>query len=115
ELHGGTIEARSEGEARGATFMVSLPLEAQIRAGGSALAPTRARQEIEEVHAIEGMRVLVIDDEPDARELLKTLLESCRVEVTTAASAAEGFELLQKGRPDVVLSDIAMPGEDGLS
>jgi signal transduction histidine kinase len=115
ELHGGTIEARSEGEGKGASFIVSLPVESYIRAGSGAVAPHSDRQQIERPHDVEGMRVLVIDDEPDARELIKALLESCHVDVTTAASAAEGFELLQSGRPDVVLSDIAMPGEDGLS
>ncbi len=117
ELHGGQIEARSEGLGRGATFVVSLPLQAPVRTHtGTTVAPSfDPSRDLLRPREVEGMRVLVIDDEPDARELLKTVLESCRVDVTTAASAAEGFEQLQSLRPDVVLSDIGMPGEDGLS
>jgi signal transduction histidine kinase/DNA-binding response OmpR family regulator len=115
ELHGGTISVESEGEGRGATFTASFPLDAQIRAASSAVSPRAHPTPVSAPREVEGMRILVIDDEPDARELLRTLLESCRVDVTTASSAAEGFELLQQRKHDVVLSDIAMPGEDGLS
>jgi CheY-like chemotaxis protein len=61
------------------------------------------------------MRVLVLDDEPDARDLLRALLESCKIEVTTASTAADAFEVVRRMNVDVVLSDIAMPVEDGLS
>jgi CheY-like chemotaxis protein len=61
------------------------------------------------------LRVLVVDDEPDARDLLKMLLESCKVRVQTASSASEAFEAIQGSELDVLLSDIAMPGEDGFS
>ncbi|MDB4934574.1 MAG: uncharacterized protein JWP87_1546, partial [Labilithrix sp.] len=64
---------------------------------------------------IEGLRVLVVDDEPDARDLLKTLLESCNVKVTTASNAADAFDVVKSREVDIVLSDIAMPAEDGLS
>ncbi len=58
-------------------------------------------------------RVLVVDDEPDARALVKRLLENCEAVVTTAASASEALEALRRAKPDVVISDIGMPGEDG--
>jgi CheY-like chemotaxis protein len=64
---------------------------------------------------LEGLRVLVLDDEADARELLRTLLESCKMRVTTVSYAADAFEVVRKQDVDVVLSDIAMPIEDGLS
>lgn len=60
-----------------------------------------------------GIRVLVVDDEPDARALVKRLLENCEAVVTTAASASEALEALRRAKPDVVISDIGMPGEDG--
>jgi CheY-like chemotaxis protein len=65
--------------------------------------------------SLAGVRVLVVDDEADARTLLRRVLEDCDAIVTTAASAAQGFALLQAQQPDVVVSDIGMPGEDGLS
>jgi len=70
---------------------------------------------IDRPREVEGMRVLVLDDEADARELLRALLEGCKVEVTTAASVAEAMTVVTRGAIDVVLSDIAMPEEDGLS
>ena len=62
---------------------------------------------------IEGVRVLVVDDEPDARALVKRLLEDCKAVVTTAASAEEAFGRVKADRPDVLISDVGMPGEDG--
>lgn len=65
--------------------------------------------------SLAGARVLVVEDEPDARELLGTILVRAGAAVATAASAAEAFELVERFRPDVIVSDIAMPGEDGYS
>ena len=62
---------------------------------------------------LEGIRVLIVDDEPDARELLEALFTQCKATVATAASAAAGLELLGSFRPDVLISDIGMPEEDG--
>lgn len=62
---------------------------------------------------IEGVRVLVVDDEPDARGLIKRVLEECKAAVVTAASAKEALERIRQGPPDVLVSDIGMPGEDG--
>ena len=64
---------------------------------------------------INGVKVLVVDDEPDARGLVQRLLEDCKAIVQTAGSAAEAFKKLQAERPDVIVSDIGMPGEDGYS
>lgn len=116
ELHGGTIEAASEGLGKGSCFTVVLPIEAtkRDRLDGGAVQSKRSAP-LDRPREIEGLRVLVVDDEPDARELLRTLLESCKIDVTVAASATEAFEVVRSKPLDVVLSDIAMPVEDGLS
>ena len=113
ELHGGAIEAHSEGEGHGATFTVRLPI-----------GPVRVQPDISEVKStspdelpcpveIEGLRVLIVDDEPDVRELLTAVLERCKVVVFAAASVQEALSLLQQHRPHVLVSDIGMPDEDG--
>jgi len=78
-------------------------------------AETAGEDPCEENSALDlrGIRVLVVDDEPDARETMRQILEHCNAEVETAASAAEAIGRLEKWRPDVLLSDIGMPGEDG--
>ncbi len=120
ELHGGSIRVKSMGEGYGSTFIVSLPLTVvhpdpqptthrrHPKAGGDAPAfqPDHCTE-------IAGVKVLVVDDEPDARALVKRLLEDCHAIVSTAASAAEGLAKLQSERPDVLLSDVGMPGSDG--
>jgi CheY-like chemotaxis protein len=117
ELHGGTVEAESEGEGRGATFRVKLPLLAVRREGSRERRPPRpaanARLPIDCTDRLGGLRVLVVDDERDARELLRFILESCGAEVAEAGSGGEAFELLESFSPDVLVSDIGMPGEDG--
>jgi signal transduction histidine kinase len=107
ELHGGTVTAESAGEGRGATFAVRLPaLPARPAAadGGAGRPPGRGAG---------GLRVLVVDDEPNTREMLALVLSGCGAEVTTVASAREALEALPRVRPDVLISDLAMPGEDG--
>ena len=114
ELHGGTVSAHSEGLGRGATFTVSLPL-APPRAE---IAEPRARHAFLENScppAMAGLRVLVVDDEPDARHLVQRILESCNVDVTTVGTAQEAFQYIRDYRPDVLVSDIGMPEEDGYS
>jgi signal transduction histidine kinase/CheY-like chemotaxis protein len=116
ELHGGTISAESEGIGKGAKFTVTLPLDAEVL-GRAADVIVRIPREspIDRPREIEGLRVLVLDDEVDARELLRVLLEGCKVDVLTAASVPEAMKVLASAPVDVVLSDIAMPDEDGLS
>ncbi len=118
ELHGGTVRARSDGEGKGAAFIVSLPLKVlhvepepvqERRHPKTASVPVAA----DLCADIAGVKVLIVDDEPDARALLKRLLEDCGAVVTVAASAEEAMRKLQAERPDVIASDIGMPGEDG--
>jgi signal transduction histidine kinase len=116
ELHGGTIEVHSEGKGQGARFVVLLPRSAPPRdAVDRPPGALGTRLTFERPREVEGLKVLVIDDEQDARELVAALLESCRIVVTTASNAADAFEIVRTHRLDAILSDIAMPGEDGLS
>jgi signal transduction histidine kinase/ActR/RegA family two-component response regulator len=110
ELHGGTAVAESEGEGKGATFRITLPMRAASAAArdGGAARGAAARP-----HPIEGLRVLVVDDEPDARELVGVVLAQGGAVVTTAASAQEALAEVDRSRPDVIVSDLAMPVEDG--
>ena len=116
ELHGGSVKAESPGIGQGATFLIRLPLraakldrEAHSHPHGAFAPPT--------IHAdlqkLRGTKVLVVDDEADARELVKRFLESSEAVPVLAASAAEAQSLLITFLPDVIVSDIGMPGEDG--
>ena len=116
ELHGGTVLARSAGIGQGATFIVSLPLiAAHERETPSRRRPAANNLPDEAIPcaAIAGLKVLVVDDEPDARALIRALLEEYEAQVVVAGTAAEGLDLLRARRPDVLVSDIGMPGEDG--
>ena len=108
EMHGGTIRAESEGLGRGATFVVELPvMESRTR---TAVASSTAG---DAMPALDGMSILVVDDEPLTRDVLAAMLRRCRAEVILAATAAEAHERVAERRPDVIVCDIAMPGEDG--
>jgi signal transduction histidine kinase/CheY-like chemotaxis protein len=116
ELHGGTIHAKSPGEGHGATFVVSLPLTAvQDDAPFQEKRRARATREYSEMDVpdLHGLKVLVVDDEVDARDLIERLLKDCGVEVVTADTAAQALQCLQRENPGVLLSDIGMPIEDG--
>jgi PAS domain S-box-containing protein len=118
ELHGGIVKAKSPGPGMGATFIVELPvLAVHAPADSQQRRHPRSHSEMENLDfpSLEGIGVLAVDDEADAREIIKRLLESCGARVDTASSAAEGLELFQRNRYDVVLSDIGMPDEDGFS
>jgi signal transduction histidine kinase/CheY-like chemotaxis protein len=117
ELHGGTIEVDSAGLGKGASFRAVLPGAAPQPDLTADAGPTFSvpRPSFDRPRELEGVRVLVLDDEADARDLLKTLLESCKMHVTTVSYAADAFEVVRRQAVDVVLSDIAMPIEDGLS
>lgn len=110
ELHGGTVWAESIGEGQGTTFIVELPLlPDRLQQAPADSMPPYPGQAI----SLEGVRVLMVDDEADTREFLETALEQFGATVMAAASAAEAFSLFQQTLPDVVLSDIGMPEEDG--
>jgi signal transduction histidine kinase/DNA-binding response OmpR family regulator len=113
--HGGTIRALSDGPGKGSTFEVTLPFKPTPRAMEPApRAPSEAppRPDGEELR-LDGLKVLVVDDEEDARLLLKDVLSERGASVAEAASAHAGFSELERFRPDVIVSDIAMPGGDG--
>ena len=119
ELHGGTIRVESPGEGQGATFTVSLPVTLAEPVGPSEGEPASpagsatSRIDAADCSAIAGKRVLVVDDEPDARDLVRELLLHCRAQVLTAGSSDEAMAIAARERFDVLVSDIAMPGEDG--
>ncbi len=117
EMHGGSIRARSSGEDQGSSFTVALPISAVLdqptarkpnRSQARAGSPDRDARP-----ALEGLRVLVVDDEADARHLIRRVLAECEAEVMLAGSAAEALIQVDRFRPDVLLSDVGMPDEDG--
>jgi signal transduction histidine kinase/ActR/RegA family two-component response regulator len=114
ELHGGSVRAFSDGPGRGATFVVTLPLTA-LRGGAQREHPAAGVRTAAAPIAVDfqGLKILFVDDEPDAQRLIRHLLNECRAEVHTASSAAEALPLLRDVRPDVLISDIGMPDRDG--
>jgi signal transduction histidine kinase/CheY-like chemotaxis protein len=116
ELHGGTIFAESAGRGLGSKFTVRLPISPLVSTTMGitrAAATKRQATDVELPHGLEGLRVLVVDDEPDARDLLTYLLETCGIEVRAAASATEAMRELERYAPHLIISDIGMPDEDG--
>ncbi len=117
ELHGGSIRAASLGEGRGATFSVQLPLSIAHLNDPSRprVHPTAETQSAEMVSLprLEGVHVFVVDDEPDARELLRTVLEDQGAKVTSFASAEDAITALKTTKPTVLVCDIGMPKMDG--
>ena len=119
ELHGGTIQIQSEGEGRGTTAIVCLPLmivhrptHVHERRYPSPL-PASSTATATATEELQGIKVLVVDDQEDARDLLKRVLEESAAEVVTAASADEAVALLDVYMPDILISDIGMPDADG--
>ncbi|WP_437756840.1 ATP-binding protein [Sorangium sp. So ce1389] len=115
ELHGGTVRAESAGEGKGATFTVDIPL-----APRGAIAALRKVEGLSSIAAeseptLQGVRVLMVDDEPDARELVTTVLERKGASITAVATVDEALSAIAREKPDVILSDLGMPGEDGYS
>jgi CheY-like chemotaxis protein len=109
-LHGGSVRADSAGVGRGATFTVELPTKGVI----NSMAPEAGKLPATPgVLDLKGMTVLVLDDELDARESIVMILRSAQCEVVSANSAGKAFEILRTLRPDVIISDIAMPDCDG--
>ncbi len=118
ELHGGSVRANSEGEGKGATFTVMLPITPvyQVDSSGGRVHPA-ARDLLPAgddcTDRLDGLRILVVDDEADTRDLLKQGLEYCGAKVKTVGTAAEAVTALSANLPDVLISDIGMPGVDG--
>jgi len=117
ELHGGTVQAESEGLGKGATFTVTLPIRAvdynldrserqsQLHKEETAIAPP----------SLEGLRIVVVDDEADARDLLDTVLTQYGAQVVTRATARDTIDAIGQFQPHILVSDIGMPEEDGYS
>ncbi|MBA4142034.1 MAG: response regulator [Nitrosospira sp.] len=113
ELHGGTVRAESAGLNKGASFIVQLSL--------AAASDEKTQEKLSSVHSsfdgekfsLSGITVLVVDDDLDGCELVKQMLSHCQVSVITSASAMEGLQLLKMESPDVLISDIEMPGKNG--
>jgi signal transduction histidine kinase/CheY-like chemotaxis protein len=117
ELHGGKVHAKSPGPGKGATFLVVLPLMPLLDAlpqDADIAAPARADASVAlEAPSLSGIKVLVVDDDEDTRQVLKGLLELHRAEVVAAHSAAEALHIVARGGIDLVLCDIGMAGTDG--
>lgn len=109
ELHGGNVLAESEGEGKGATFRVILPQLTGLPKSQS----TESQPAENSGMALSRVRVLLVDDEPDARELHSTILSRFGAQVQARASAVEALDLIEHWRPDVLISDLAMPEMDG--
>ena len=113
-LHGGTVRATSEGVGRGSTFILWLP--ALVAGAAEAPEPSRAAARSDGIRApLQGARLLLIDDDPDSRWSLQRVLQSLGATTLVAASTGEALDLLAQHRPDLLISDIGMPGEDGYS
>ncbi|HVF56805.1 MAG TPA: PAS domain S-box protein [Pyrinomonadaceae bacterium] len=117
ELHGGTVEAESQGEGLGSTFIVKLPVVSVYQKNNFVERVHPAARDTLPAYncpeRLDGLKVLVVDDETDTRELLRVGIAQCGAEVITAGSAREALEVLQKERPGILISDIGMPDEDG--
>jgi CheY-like chemotaxis protein len=122
ELHGGTADVESLGENQGSTFTVRLPLleasrnaQEQKYGEGSEKSSSVPLGSSDCLPILEGVKVLVVDDEADSREFIAMVLKECQAEVTAVTSVPEALQMLIQWQPDVLVSDIGMPGEDGYS
>src|SRR5262245_13962569 len=114
EMHGGRVEVESEGEGKGATFRIILPLPDEVSPVGAPMASASPEFAMpESTPGLSGLRALVVDDEADARDLMATILRMQDAEVQTAATIAEATRIITDWTPDIVISDIAMPGGGG--
>ena len=119
ELHRGSISVHSDGIDHGATFTILLPLLSEARpeqrAMRSPMFPDEATPTLQCSPVLDGLRILVVDDELDTRELISTTLKQCGAEVRDCETATEALQTLQAWEADVLISDIGMPQEDGFS
>jgi len=112
ELHGGSIRVVSAGEGKGAQFTVEFPMIPADSSGVVIRAQDRESEAAADI-SLHGVRILVVEDEVDTRDLVRRLLEAHRAEVMVAASALEALELVSSAHPDLIVSDIALPDVDG--
>jgi len=114
ELHGGTVRVQSAGEGQGTTFVVNMPL-APVREDKARVHPSTPGETVREIGDLNlaGIKILVLEDEADARELIKRVLVQRQAEVFTASGAVEALQSLKSNRPDVMVCDIGMPDVDG--
>ena len=119
DLHGGSVSVQSEGEGKGATFTINLPFVGLINNLQEAESEHPAHSDhvisLDGLPSLQGLKVLVVDDEPDTRELIGEVLRECGSEVITSRSAEEALEALQLHKPDILISYLGMPDEDGYS
>jgi PAS domain S-box-containing protein len=116
ELHGGTVHAESKGSGQGASFAIRLPIliaHSSTREGERVHAAVEEIISVEDGPSLKNLKVLVVDDEASAREVVSTVLVQALAEVRTAESAGEAFEILDEWLPDVIVADIGMPNVDG--
>jgi signal transduction histidine kinase/DNA-binding response OmpR family regulator len=118
EMHGGTIKADSDGLDKGATFTVRLPLRTasrsfEVETNRSSSESVDGRRSFDSFPTLDGLRVLLVEDEPDTRIFIETVLAKCGAEVRSCESAAEALEQFREWRPDLIISDIGLPVEDG--
>jgi CheY-like chemotaxis protein len=120
ELHGGTVQAESLGEGQGTVVTVTLPIPPLLMEPGGGTAeepgePSRSEAAWSDIGrtALEGRRLLVVEDDADSREMLVSLFAQCGAEVSAAASAAEAMEALRRAIPEMLVCDVGLPGEDG--
>jgi PAS domain S-box-containing protein len=112
ELHGGSVSAHSDGEGAGSCFVVRIPL-APVRLPRQEVQETAPTTDVSFPAELAGLNVLVIDDERDARELVQAVLEEGGATVTLTSSASEALQCIERQKPDIIISDIGMPDEDG--
>jgi len=113
EMHGGQVRASSAGHGKGSTFVVKLPIAAAQQAPGASSRGLETLDPYPSASLLLGVKVLVVDDEPDGRELVGRILSECGAAITLAASAQEAIDLLERFSSDVLVSDIGMPDVDG--
>jgi PAS domain S-box-containing protein len=119
EMHGGSVSASSPGKGRGATFMIRLPLISTLRLAprsgprAEAPPPPAERKVLENGHRLDGVRVLLVEDNPDTLDMLRFIFDEAGAEVIPATSVDDALDALERFRPDALVSDIAMPDRDG--
>ena len=118
DLHGGSVGVESKGEGKGATFTITLPfVGVSSDQKETESLPTHGDEIVtfEDLPSLQGLKVLVVDDEADTRELIREVLKECGSEVMLSRSAEEALEALERYHPDILISDLGMPDEDGYS